>query len=114
VYKPLLNNLFSESLMRRLRTRLGRPCVPMLATLRYRGRRGEGRLSLLTDQAAGPRPALLDRFHQDTSFYTSADRLAAQLGAPCSTWASAACGAATEVTFTRRGRVLKQPSRRRS
>lgn len=82
VYKPL-NNLFFESFMRRLRTRLGADAVPMLATLRYLvAHRGEGRtLSLLTDQAAGPedRPYWTDFLHQDTSFYTSADRLAAQL-----------------------------------
>ena len=82
VYKPL-NNLFFESFMRRLRTRLGADAVPMLATLRYLvAHRGEGRtLSLLTDQAAGPvdRPYWTDFLNQDTSFYTSADRLAAQL-----------------------------------
>jgi KDO2-lipid IV(A) lauroyltransferase len=82
VYKPL-NNLFFESFMRRLRTRLGADAVPMLATLRYLvAHRGEGRtLSLLTDQAAGPedRPYWTDFLNQDTSFYTSADRLAVQL-----------------------------------
>ena len=82
VYKPL-NNLFFESFMRRLRTRLGADAVPMLATLRYLvAHRGEGRtLSLLTDQAAGPedRPYWTEFLNQDTSFYTSADRLAAQL-----------------------------------
>ena len=82
VYKPL-NNLFFESLMRRLRTRLGADAVPMLATLRYLvAHRGEGRtLSLLTDQAAGPgdRPYWTTFLNQDTSFYTSADRLAVQL-----------------------------------
>ena len=82
VYKPL-NNLFFESLMRRLRTRLGADAVPMLATLRYLvAHRGEGHtLSLLTDQAAGPedKPYWTDFLHQDTSFYTSADRLAIQL-----------------------------------
>jgi len=82
VYKPL-NNLFFESFMRRLRTRLGADAVPMLATLRYLvAHRGEGRtLSLLTDQAAGPedRPYWTQFLNQDTSFYTSADRLAAQL-----------------------------------
>ena len=82
VYKPL-NNAFFESFMRRLRTRLGADAVPMLATLRYLvAHRGEGRtLSLLTDQAAGPedRPYWTTFLNQDTSFYTSADRLAAQL-----------------------------------
>ena len=82
VYKPL-NNLFFEHFMRRLRTRLGADAVPMLATLRYLvAHRGEGRtLSLLTDQAAGPedKPYWTQFLNQDTSFYTSADRLAAQL-----------------------------------
>ncbi|MFC6224659.1 lysophospholipid acyltransferase family protein [Hymenobacter artigasi] len=82
VYKPL-NNLFFETLMRRLRTRFGADAVPMLATLRYLvAHRAEGRtLSLLTDQAAGPedRPYWTQFLNQDTSFYTSADRLAVQL-----------------------------------
>jgi len=82
VYKPL-NNLFFESFMRRLRTRLGADAVPMLATLRYLvAHKGQGHtLSLLTDQAAGPedRPYWTTFLHQDTSFYTSADRLAVQL-----------------------------------
>ena len=82
VYKPL-NNPFFESFMRRLRTRLGADAVPMLATLRYLvAHRGQGHtLSLLTDQAAGPedRPYWTDFLNQDTSFYTSADRLAVQL-----------------------------------
>ena len=83
VYKPL-NNLFFESFVRRLRTRLGADAVPMLSTLRYLvAHRGEGRiLSLLTDQAAGPedKPYWTNFLHQDTSFYTSSDRLAAQFG----------------------------------
>ncbi|WP_230687765.1 lysophospholipid acyltransferase family protein [Hymenobacter ruricola] len=82
VYKPL-NNLFFESFMRRLRTRLGADAVPMLATLRYLvAHKGQGHtLSLLTDQAAGPedRPYWTEFLNQDTSFYTSADRLAVQL-----------------------------------
>ncbi|MBJ6108186.1 lysophospholipid acyltransferase family protein [Hymenobacter sp. BT523] len=81
VYKPL-NNLFFESFMRRLRTRLGADAVPMLATLRYLvAHKGQGHtLSLLTDQAAGPedRPYWTTFLNQDTSFYTSADRLAVQ------------------------------------
>ena len=85
VYKPL-NNPFFETLMRRLRTRFGAVPVPMLATLRYLvAHRGEGRiLSLLTDQAAGPedRPYWTNFLHQDTSFYTSADRLAVQFNCP--------------------------------
>lgn len=82
VYKPL-NNLFFENFMRRLRTRLRADAVPMLATLRYLvAHRGQGHtLSLLTDQAAGPedRPYWTTFLDQDTSFYTSADRLAVQL-----------------------------------
>ena len=85
VYKPLNNPIF-ETLMRRLRTRFGADAVPMLATLRYMvAHRGEGRVfSLLTDQAAGPedRPYWTQFLHQDTSFYTSADRLAVQFGCP--------------------------------
>ena len=82
VYKPL-NNSFFENFMRRLRTRLGADAVPMLATLRYLvAHRGQGHtLSLLTDQAAGPedRPYWTTFLNQDSSFYTSADRLAVQL-----------------------------------
>jgi KDO2-lipid IV(A) lauroyltransferase len=82
VYKPL-NNPFFESFMRQLRTRLGADAVPMLATLRYLvAHRNQGHtLSLLTDQAAGPedRPYWTTFLNQDTSFYTSADRLAVQL-----------------------------------
>ena len=82
VYKPL-NNPFFEHFMRQLRTRLGADAVPMLATLRYLvAHRDQGHtLSLLTDQAAGPedRPYWTTFLNQDTSFYTSADRLAAQL-----------------------------------
>ena len=85
VYKPL-NNRFFEALMRRLRTRFGADAVPMLATLRYLvAHRGEGRiLSLLIDQAAGPedRPYWTQFLNQDTSFYTSADRLAVQFDCP--------------------------------
>ena len=82
VYKPL-NNAFFEYYMRWLRTRMGAGAVPMLSTLRYLvAHKSEGRiLSLLTDQAAGPedRPYWTTFLHQDTSFYTSADRLAVQL-----------------------------------
>jgi KDO2-lipid IV(A) lauroyltransferase len=81
VYKPLMNPFF-EYFMYRLRTRLGAGAVPMKATLRYLvQRRHEGHtLSLLTDQAAGPedRPYWTDFMHQDSSFYTGADRLAVQ------------------------------------
>lgn len=84
VYKPLTNPFF-EQFMRRLRTRLGAEAVPMPSTLRYLLRhQGEGRtLSLLTDQAAGPedRPYWTTFLHQDTGFYTGADRLATQFGA---------------------------------
>ncbi|WP_375416660.1 lysophospholipid acyltransferase family protein [uncultured Hymenobacter sp.] len=81
VYKPLTNPFF-EQFMRRLRTRLGAAAVPMRATLRYLvERRGQGHtLSLLSDQAAGPRdqPYWTTFLHQETGFYTGADRLAAQ------------------------------------
>jgi len=85
VYKPLSSPFF-ESFMYDLRTRSGAVLVPMRNTLRHLlSTRGEGRsLSLLTDQAAGPRdsPYWTTFLHQDTSFYTSADRLAPQLQAP--------------------------------
>ncbi|WP_246601837.1 lysophospholipid acyltransferase family protein [Hymenobacter profundi] len=85
VYKPLSSPFF-ESFMYELRTRTGAVLVPMRNTLRHLlSTRGEGRaLSLLTDQAAGPRdsPYWTTFLHQDTSFYTSADRLAPQLQAP--------------------------------
>ncbi|SNR71455.1 lysophospholipid acyltransferase family protein [Hymenobacter mucosus] len=82
VYKPLMNPFF-EDFMRRLRSRTGAHLVPMLATLRDLVQyRGTGRtLSLLTDQAAGPEdhPYWTTFLHQDTPFYTGADKLAAQL-----------------------------------
>ena len=83
VYKPLMDSFF-EQLMRRVRTRLGAQAVPMRDTLRYLARRrAEGHiLSLLTDQAAGPedRPYWTTFLHQDTSFFTGSERIAAQLG----------------------------------
>ena len=83
VYKRLSNPFFEE-FTRTLRTRLGADAVPMPATLRYLVQhRGEGRtLSLLLDQAAGPddRPYWTAFMHREAGFYTSADRLAAQLG----------------------------------
>ncbi len=82
VYKPLMNPFF-EAFMLRLRNRLGAHLVPMLSTLRDLLRhRGQGRtLSLLSDQAAGPEdyPYWTNFMHQDTPFYTGADKLAAQL-----------------------------------
>lgn len=83
VYKPLTNPFF-ESFMLQLRSRMGAEMVPMLGTLRNLIRnRGKGRsISLLSDQAAGPEdhPYWTDFLHQDTPFYTGADKLAAQLG----------------------------------
>ena len=85
VYKPLSNPFF-EDFMHQLRARMGAEPVPMLATLRYLVRHKEqGRaVSLLTDQAAGPedRPYWTQFLHQDTSFYSSADRLAGQFDCP--------------------------------
>jgi KDO2-lipid IV(A) lauroyltransferase len=82
VYKPLMNPFF-EQFMLRLRSRLGAHLVPMLSTLRdLVQHRGQGRtLSLLSDQAAGPEdhPYWTTFLHQDTPFYTGADKLAAQL-----------------------------------
>ena len=81
VYKPF-KNPFVEAFMRRVRTRTGAEAVPMLATLRYlvQHRRGGHNISLLTDQAAGPedRPYWTTFLHQDTGFYSSAERLAVQ------------------------------------
>ncbi|MBT9395271.1 lysophospholipid acyltransferase family protein [Hymenobacter sp. NST-14] len=81
VYKPLTNPFF-EAFMRSLRGRLGAHLVPMVSTLRDLVRhRGQGRtLSLLSDQAAGPEdyPYWTTFLHQDTPFYTGADKLAAQ------------------------------------
>ncbi|SDY08305.1 lysophospholipid acyltransferase family protein [Hymenobacter psychrophilus] len=83
VYKPLTNPFF-EAFMLKLRSRQGAELVPMLSTLRNLVKqRGRGRaLSLLSDQAAGPEdhPYWTDFLHQDTPFYTGADKLAAQLG----------------------------------
>ena len=82
VYKPLTNPFF-EAFMLKLRSRMGAEMVPMLSTLRNLIRnRGRGRvLSLLSDQAAGPEdhPYWTNFLHQDTPFYTGADKLAAQL-----------------------------------
>ncbi|WP_230471276.1 lysophospholipid acyltransferase family protein [Hymenobacter jejuensis] len=85
VYKPLSNPFF-EDFMYRLRTRTGARMVPMRDTLRdLVRRRNEVRsLSLLSDQAAGPedQPYWTTFLHQDTSFYTGADKLAAQFHYP--------------------------------
>ncbi|TGE16625.1 lauroyl acyltransferase [Hymenobacter elongatus] len=85
VYKPLSNSFF-EDFLYRLRTRSGAKLIPMRDTLRdLIRRRGEGRaMSMLTDQAAGPedRPYWTTFLNQETSFYTSADRLAAQFNCP--------------------------------
>ncbi|WP_324671789.1 lysophospholipid acyltransferase family protein [Hymenobacter sp. GOD-10R] len=85
VYKPLSNGFF-EYFMKRLRTRSGAYLVPMRDTLRDMVRyRNQARcLALLTDQAAGPedQPYWTDFLHQDTGFYTSADRLAPRFQCP--------------------------------
>lgn len=85
VYKPLSNPFFEEFLYR-LRTRSGAHLIPMRDTLRdLIRRRTEGRaMSMLTDQAAGPedRPYWTSFLNQDTSFYSSADRLASQFNCP--------------------------------
>ncbi|WP_242478861.1 lysophospholipid acyltransferase family protein [Hymenobacter lapidiphilus] len=83
VYKPLMNPFF-EAFLLKLRTRLGPKLLPMKSTLRDLLRhRGQGRaLSMLSDQAAGPedQPYWTNFLHQDTPFYTGADKLAAQFG----------------------------------
>jgi KDO2-lipid IV(A) lauroyltransferase len=85
VYKPLSNPFF-ESFMCELRTRTGAGLIPMRDTLRDMvQRRGQVRVvSLLSDQAAGPedRPYWTTFLHQDSGFYTSADRLAAKFKCP--------------------------------
>ncbi|UYZ65111.1 lysophospholipid acyltransferase family protein [Hymenobacter weizhouensis] len=85
VYKPLMNPFFEHFLLR-LRTRTGAHLVPMRETLRHMVQhRHEARvLSLLSDQAAGPedKPHWTTFLHQETSFYTGADRLAAQFNCP--------------------------------
>ncbi|MCB2377640.1 lysophospholipid acyltransferase family protein [Hymenobacter sp. BT635] len=85
VYKPLSNPFF-EHFLYKLRTRSGAHLIPMRDTLRdLIKRRTEGRaMSMLTDQAAGPedRPYWTQFLNQDTSFYSSADRLASQFSCP--------------------------------
>ncbi|SHJ06144.1 KDO2-lipid IV(A) lauroyltransferase [Hymenobacter daecheongensis DSM 21074] len=85
VYKPLSNPFF-EDFMYRLRTRTGAGLIPMRETLRNLLRhRGQPRVvSLLSDQAAGPedQPYWTNFLHQDSGFYTSADRLAPQFHFP--------------------------------
>ncbi|PJJ59111.1 lysophospholipid acyltransferase family protein [Hymenobacter chitinivorans] len=85
VYKPLSNPFFEDFLFR-LRTRSGAHLIPMRDTLRdLIKRRTEGRaMSMLTDQAAGPedRPYWTQFLNQETSFYSSADRLASQFNCP--------------------------------
>jgi len=85
VYKPLSNPFF-EDFMYRLRTRTGARLIPMRDTLRNLVRnRGQVRVvSLLSDQAAGPedQPYWTTFMHQESGFYTSADRLAAQFHYP--------------------------------
>jgi KDO2-lipid IV(A) lauroyltransferase len=85
VYKPLSNPFF-ENFVYRLRTQTGAKLVPMRDTLRHLVRhRNEGRvLSLLSDQS----PSRADQqfwttfLHQDTAFYTGADKMAAQFHCP--------------------------------
>jgi len=85
VYKPLSNPFF-EVFVHHLRTCTGAQLIPMRNTLRHLvAHRNESRIvSLLSDQAAGPedKPYWTTFLHQDTSFYTGADRLAAQFGCP--------------------------------
>ncbi|SMB90113.1 lipid A biosynthesis acyltransferase [Hymenobacter roseosalivarius DSM 11622] len=85
VYKPLANPFF-EDFVYRLRTQTGARLVPMRDTLRHLVRhRNEGRvLSMLSDQS----PSRADQqywtqfLHQETAFYTGADKLAAQFHCP--------------------------------
>ncbi|TGE30007.1 lauroyl acyltransferase [Hymenobacter metallicola] len=85
VYKPLSNPFF-EDFLYQLRTRSGAHLIPMRDTLRdLVKRRTEGRaMSMLTDQAAGPedKPYWTTFLNQETSFYSSADRLAGQFNCP--------------------------------
>ncbi|KAA9332499.1 lauroyl acyltransferase [Hymenobacter busanensis] len=85
VYKPLSNPFF-EHFMLRLRTRTGAHLIPMRDTLRdMLRRRGQPRsLSMLSDQSpASPEQTYWTTFlHQETAFYTGADKLAAQFHCP--------------------------------
>ncbi|GAB2958810.1 lysophospholipid acyltransferase family protein [Hymenobacter coalescens] len=85
IYKPL-HNPFFEHFMRQLRTHTGARLIPMRETLRDMLRlRGQPRsLSMLSDQSpGGPEQTYWTTFlHQDTAFYTGADKLAAQFGCP--------------------------------
>lgn len=85
VYKPL-RNAFFEDFMLRLRTRTGSHLIPMRDTLRdMLRRRGQPRsLSMLSDQSpASPEHTYWTTFlHQETAFYTGADKLAAQFKCP--------------------------------
>ncbi len=81
VYKPLSNPFF-EDFLRFVRSRTGAGLVPMSGVMREMvARKGEAHLlSLVSDQAAGPedRPYWTQFMHQESGFYTSADRLAAR------------------------------------
>ncbi|RTQ45336.1 lauroyl acyltransferase [Hymenobacter gummosus] len=85
VYKPL-HNPFFEDFMLRLRTHTGARLIPMRDTLRDMLRlRGQPRsLSMLSDQSPGglEQTYWTDFLHQDTPFYTGADKLAAQFRCP--------------------------------
>lgn len=85
VYKPL-HNPFFEQFMLQLRTHTGARLIPMRDTLRDMLRlRGQPRsLSMLSDQSPGglEQTYWTDFLHQDTPFYTGADKLAAQFGCP--------------------------------
>ncbi|OON68721.1 lysophospholipid acyltransferase family protein [Hymenobacter sp. CRA2] len=85
VYKPL-NNKFFDYFVYRLRSRTGAGLVPMRETVRHmEERRGQGNsLCMLSDQS--PQKSKYAYWttllHQDTAFYTGADRLAVQFNCP--------------------------------
>jgi KDO2-lipid IV(A) lauroyltransferase len=85
VYKPL-HNPFFEQFMLQLRTHTGARLIPMRDTLRDMLRlRGQPRsLSMLSDQSPGgvEHTYWTEFLHQDTAFYTGADKLAAQFRCP--------------------------------
>ncbi|MCR5886968.1 lysophospholipid acyltransferase family protein [Hymenobacter sp. J193] len=85
VYQPL-NNAFFDEFMYKLRTRTGAELVTMRETIRYMAatRNRQKVLSMLSDQSpSNPTNRYwTELLHQDTAFYTGADRLAAHFQMP--------------------------------
>ncbi|WP_262383919.1 lysophospholipid acyltransferase family protein [Hymenobacter lutimineralis] len=85
VYQPLNNGFFDE-FMYKLRTRTGAELVTMRETIRYMAatRNRQKVLSMLSDQSpSNPTNRYWTHLlHQDTAFYTGADRLASHFQLP--------------------------------